>query len=149
MGISLAAVRMITCAGCQYHSLWFISLVGWCSSWPMVLWWVRGADTKYDGHFKYYVPHKLLWIHTNLPHIKHRKWGTNKNLPFHFRVRMPALCIPTVWNHLFPCLIRQQVTWPVSFGQRSLLDVCCPFLSRTVSSLWDCSCSIWWGQYNI
>lgn len=43
MGISLVAVRMITCMGCQCPSLWFISLVEWCCSWLMVLWWVRGG----------------------------------------------------------------------------------------------------------
>lgn len=39
--ISLAAVRMITCTVCPCPSSWSISLVGWCSSWPMGLWWAR------------------------------------------------------------------------------------------------------------
>lgn len=38
---SLAAVRMLTCVVCRCPSSWFMSSVGWCSSWPMGSWWVR------------------------------------------------------------------------------------------------------------
>ena len=143
-GISLAAVGMITCAGCQYPSSWFIFLAGWCSLWPMVLWWVRAADESYDVHFTNCVPHKILWMRRPTKSASHKTRTAEhmKESAFSpFRVHMPGLSTPTVWLHRCRCLIRQQVTLPVSFGQRSLLDAWCPYLSRTGSSLWDCWCS--------